>query len=91
MVSLWSFTPSMAGDDMALAAVETGGHILAWNSRRFFSPSQVIVNVVGESLLGWLTGDIWIALVGSVGWDLNRSLSRVDTGVRKWFWFHPSC
>lgn len=38
-----------------------------------------------------MTGDIWIVLVGRLGWDLNRSLSSVDTGVRKWFWFHPSC
>lgn len=50
-----------------------------------------IFNLAGRSLPGWLTGDIWIVLVGRLGWDLNRSLSSVDTGVRKWFWFHPSC
>lgn len=44
-----------------------------------------------KTLPGWLTGDSWVVLVGRVGWDLNRSLSSVDTGVRKWFWFHPSC
>lgn len=71
-------------------------HILTLNSRGF-PVSQPLVYfclawcVANSSLPGWLIGDIWIVLVGRVGWDLNRSLSSVDTGVRKWFWFHPSC
>lgn len=87
MASLWSVTPSKAGEDMALAAAGTRGHVL--DSVLFVSCVRFLW--LGESLLGWLTGDIWIAPVGSVGWDLKRSLSSVDTGVRKWFWFHPSC
>ena len=45
----------------------------------------------GRDLPVWLTGDICIEPVGREGADLNRSRSSVDTGVRKWFWFQPSC
>lgn len=77
---------------MALAAAERRGHIPARSPGSPPPPSPVFTfNLAGRSLPGWLTGDIWIVLVGRLGWDLNRSLSSVDTGVTKWFWFHPSC
>lgn len=66
-MSLRSFTPSVAGDDMALAAAERRGHIPARSSRRMVFLCLFTLNVVGRSLPGWLTGDIWIVLVGRVG------------------------
>lgn len=38
----------------------------------------------------WMTGDICRFVDGRVGCDLYLSRSSVETGVIKWFWFHPS-
>lgn len=87
--------PSMAGDDVALAAVKRKTHFDITFQRFSCFTRGVYFHLAGavanKSLPAWLTGDIWMPLVGRVGWDLNLSRSSVDTGVRKWFWFHPSC
>lgn len=83
--------PSIAGDDVALAAVEREKNcIFIFTAPVSLLPPGCRVRSY-QNVPGWLTGDIWTVLVARVGWDLNLSRSSVDTGVMKWFWFQPSC
>lgn len=82
--------PSTAGDDVALPAVKRKTKFSV-TFQRFLLFCWCRLFLSHLNIPGWLTGDIWMVLVGRVGWDLNLSRSSVETGVRKWLWVHPPC